>query len=238
MRGLSTSASSCPRRCRFLRPLPESQFFCGPESPEFPRVPAVRRSSTESHGLVTEPVPCSLHASLTDERLRARSPASDGDDHDPDEGTAMGTRGHRTTRRTLAGRGRMDTRGSVADPTRVRPAEPSPRADGMGRQRLLPPGRRLRPPLVSARPGHPPARAGTRSHNPHPGRSAPARGRSTPDHDDPDRTADVRVGSTASCSWRSCNAPSPTRCLVLKPNRPPAGSRSGPVVPRPSPSAR
>ena len=125
MRGLSTSASSCPRRCRFLRPLPESQFFCGPESPEFPRVPAVRRSSAESHGLVTEPVPCSLHASLTDERLRARSPASDGDDHDPDEGTAMGreaTARRGGPSRDEAGWTRVDQ--SLIPPASVPPSHP------------------------------------------------------------------------------------------------------------------
>ncbi len=126
MRGLSTSTASCPRRCRRLRPPPESQFFCGPEPPEIPRVPAVRHAPAQWRGLVTKPVPCSLHASLTEERLRARSPASDGDDHDPDEGTAKGTRHRRTTRKAVAGRGRTDTRGSAADPTRVRPAEPTP----------------------------------------------------------------------------------------------------------------
>ena len=126
MRGLSTSTASCPRSDRHLRPPPESQFFCGPEPPAIPRVPAVRHAPAQLRGLVTKPVPCSPHASLTEERLRARSPARDGAAHDPDEGTAKGTRHRRPTRRTVAGRGRTDTRGSAADPTRVRPAEPTP----------------------------------------------------------------------------------------------------------------
>ncbi len=181
IRGLSTSTGSCPRRHAVLRPPPESQFFSEPEPPEISRFPAVRRSPAASHGLVPKPVPCSLHASLMEERLRARSPASDGDDHDPRRGDGQGDarppHDAEDAREATAGRTRVD---QPTDPTRVRPAEPAPRADGTGRQRLRPPGRRLRPPLASARPGHPPARAWTRSHNPLPGRSAPARGRPIP----------------------------------------------------------
>ncbi len=181
MRGLSTSTASCPRRCRRLRPPPESQFFCGPEPPEIPRVPAVRHAPAQWRGLVTKPVPCSLHASLMEERLRARSPASDGDDHDPRRGDGQGDarppHDADDAREATAGRTRVDQ--PLIRPASVPPSQ-HPRADGTGRQRLRPPGRRLRPPLASARPGHPPARAWTRSHNPLPGRSAPARGRPIP----------------------------------------------------------
>jgi hypothetical protein len=240
IRGLSTSTGSCPRRHAVLRPPPESQFFSEPEPPEISRFPAVRRSPAESHGLVTKPVPCSLHASLMEERLRARSPASDGDDHDPRRGDGQGDarppHDADDAREATAGRTRVD---QPTDPTRVRPAEPAPPSRRDGPPAAPPSGS----PAPSAT-GFGPTRPSAGSSMDSLAQSAPWAIRpgprpSDPDHHDPDRTAEDRIGSTASPPGVAATPPeSRRRCLVLKPNRPPAGSRSGHAMPRSSPSAR